>query len=165
MARQVGPLKIVGRIENFCCYKMQGEYYIRMESSLTGRRFWTSKAFEGSGKSCGLLALASPLASKLYSTLPKERKGRSVFQKLTGKVKLLLKEGYDEEKIRHWFLKNYINDHREGKRRSTRESLHSKNDSTHVLKTMPRLIAYPSLPSLTRQKKHTIGRCGCSSVP
>jgi hypothetical protein len=108
MARQIGPVKITGTIDDICFYQMEGGYFARIKSSLTDERFWKEKAFAGSRRSCGLLALASPLASRLYQRLPKEKKGRPVFQQLTGKVKLLLQEGQSETAIVSWFESQYF---------------------------------------------------------
>ena len=107
MAKQVGIVKITGTIDDITFYEMGGEYYARMKSSLTGKRFWKDKAFEGSRKSAKALGVASKLASLLYRTLPKEEKGRPVFQKLTGKIKFMVLEGRDAEAITMWFQKEY----------------------------------------------------------
>jgi len=116
MARQVGELKLVGRVENFCCYKMGGNYFIRMRSSLSGKCFWKNKAFEGSRRSCQLMAKASPLASRLYKRLPQEKKGRPVYQALTGKVKLLIRQGFSEATIVAWFEAQYFPVQREAQK-------------------------------------------------
>ena len=101
MAKQVGIIKITGTIDDITFYKMGEEYYARMKSSLTGKRFWKDRAFEGSRKSALALGSASKLASLLYKTLPKEKKGRTVFQKLTGRIKLMLLDSKETEAIDH----------------------------------------------------------------
>ncbi|HET7896537.1 MAG TPA: hypothetical protein VFL47_02675 [Flavisolibacter sp.] len=108
MARQVGAIKVVGTVDDLCFYRMEGEYFVRRKSSLTAKRFRKDKRFEGSRKSAGLLGKASALASRLYHRLPKEQKGRAVFRSLTGKIKLLLKEGWTEDRIEPWFEKTYL---------------------------------------------------------
>lgn len=108
MAKQVSDIKITGTIEGLCFYRMEGQYYVRMKSRLTGRRFQRDAAFAGSRRSAGLLASASTLASRLYRCLPKERKARAVFQRLTGDVKLLLATGWPEECIARWFTNTYL---------------------------------------------------------
>lgn len=107
MAKQVGIVKLTGTIDDITFYEMGGEFYARMKSSLTGKRFWKDKAFEGSRRSAKALGVASKLASLLYKTLPKEEKGRPVFQKLTGKIKFKVLEGRDAEAITIWFQKEY----------------------------------------------------------
>ena len=59
MAKQVGIIKITGTIDDITFYEMGGEFYARMKSSLTGKRFWKDKAFEGSRRSAKALGVAS----------------------------------------------------------------------------------------------------------
>ncbi|RYZ62763.1 MAG: hypothetical protein EOO14_01295 [Chitinophagaceae bacterium] len=108
MARQAGPIRIVGTIDGICFYRMEGRYYARQQSTLTGRRFQKDKAFAGSRRSCRLLAQASPLASRLYQLLPPEKKGRTVYRAITGKVKRLLGDGMTEAAITLWFEDSYL---------------------------------------------------------
>ncbi|HEY0751691.1 MAG TPA: hypothetical protein VGD26_11085 [Chitinophagaceae bacterium] len=107
MAKQVGIIKITGTIDDITFYKMGDSYYARMKSSLTGKRFWKDPAFEGSRRSCTALGSASKLASLLYRTLPKEKKGRPVFQKLTGRIKLMIQDSIETEVIIQWFTREY----------------------------------------------------------
>ncbi|HEY0731287.1 MAG TPA: hypothetical protein VGD33_02615 [Chitinophagaceae bacterium] len=107
MAKQAGVIKILGTIDDITFYKMGGIYYARMKSSLTGKRFWQDKAFEGSRRSAIALGKASKLASRLYRTMPKEDKSRALFCKLTGEIKLLIKTEHNEEEIMIWFLMTY----------------------------------------------------------
>jgi len=97
MARQAGEIKITGTIEHLTFYKMYGAYFVRMKSSLTTKRFWKDRAFEGSRRSCNQLARASALASLFYRSYPKEKRKTGVFNEMTGRVKLWLKEGKSEE--------------------------------------------------------------------
>ena len=108
MARQTGLLKIIGTVDALCFYQMEGQYYARKKSSLTGKRFRNDAAFAGSRRSAGLLQQASPLASRLYQLLPKEKRGRPVYQGLVGKVKLLLQAGQTEAAIHGWFETHYL---------------------------------------------------------
>jgi hypothetical protein len=99
MAKQLGAIKITGTIEGLTYYRMRGEYYVRMKSSLTKKRFFKDRAFEGSRRSALLLAKASSLASRFYQTLSEEKKVKGVFNEITGRVKLLLKQGKEETQI------------------------------------------------------------------
>ena len=107
MAKQSGIIKITGTIDDITFYQMGGIYYARMKSSLTGKRFWKDKAFEGSRKSANALGQASPMASRLYRTIPKEDKSRSLFCKITGEIKHLIIAGHTEQEIISWFLSVY----------------------------------------------------------
>ena len=107
MARQDGIIKITGTIGDITFYMMDGVYYARMKSCLTGKRFWKDKAFEGSRRSAIALGKASKLASRLYRTISPEDKSRGLFCKLTGEIKLLIKTEHSEEEIIKWFFAIY----------------------------------------------------------
>lgn len=107
MAKQSGIIKITGTIDDITFYQMGGIYYARMKSSLTGKRFWNDKAFEGARKSALALGQASPMASRLYRTISKEYKSRSLFCKITGEIKLLILAGHTDHEIISWFLSVY----------------------------------------------------------
>jgi hypothetical protein len=108
MARQSGDIKISGTIDGLCFYRMEGAFYVRRKSSLTGKRFRKDPVFAPSRRSASLLQIASPLASALYRQLPAAQKGRPVFQALTGAVKKMLAEGQTETAILSWFARTYL---------------------------------------------------------
>lgn len=99
MAKQVGQLLIEGCIDGVCFYKLEGSYYARMKSSLTGKRVKNDPAFAGTMKSANLLGRASSLVSPVFQQLSKTERDRDLFRRLTGFVKGLLKEGVPVEKV------------------------------------------------------------------
>lgn len=99
MAKQAGPFTITGTIENLCFYEMEGQYYVRMKSSLTGKRVKKDPAFARTMQYAGWLKLAAKAASVFYRTIPKEERCRELYRKLTGKAMSLLKEGVQEEQL------------------------------------------------------------------
>jgi hypothetical protein len=107
MARLTGDIMFTGTIEGLCFYKMYGSCFVRTKSSLTGKRFWKDKAFEGSRKSCNLLAKASALTSLFYKTYPKEKRRKGQFNEMTGRVKLWLKEEKTEEETLQLLRETY----------------------------------------------------------
>lgn len=107
MARLLGDIEFTGTIGGLCFYKMYGNCFVRTKSSLTGNRFWKDKAFEGSRKSCNLLARASSIASMFYKNYPKENRRKGLFNEMTGRVKLWLKEGKSEEEALLLLVENY----------------------------------------------------------
>lgn len=107
MARLLGDIEYTGTIDGLCFYRMYGSCFVRTKSSLTGKRFWKDTAFEGSRKSCNLLAKASSIASVFYKTYPKEKRRKGLFNEMTGKVKLWLKEGKSEEGALLLLKQNY----------------------------------------------------------
>ena len=96
MAKQIGKIKITGTINELVFYKMYGEYYVKMKSSLKSNRVKKDPAFKKTMAYAELLAKASKIASKLYNNLPEKEKGIKVFRKITGKVMIELKRGQSE---------------------------------------------------------------------
>jgi hypothetical protein len=72
---------------------MEGAYYVRLKSSLTGRRFWKDRAFGGSRKSCSRFGEGNRLASRLYRMVDREKKQYSLFCFLKRRAIHLLKGG------------------------------------------------------------------------
>jgi hypothetical protein len=99
MAKQAGDIKITGTVDDVSFYKMQGAYYVRRKSSLTGKKFWKDKAFEGSRESCSRFARGNVLASEVYRNLDKEKRSYSLFLCLKKKAIELLKNKIDEERM------------------------------------------------------------------
>jgi hypothetical protein len=99
MAKQAGDFFIEGTMDDLTYYKIDGKYYVRMKSSLTGKKFWKNKAFEGSRKSAMLLGKASGIASLFYRSYPKKKKYKGLFNTMVGKVKLWLRDGKSEEEM------------------------------------------------------------------
>lgn len=99
MAKQAGDIRITGSFDGFCFYKLDGEYYIRHESSLTGKRFWKDKAFEGSRRSCSRFGRGNQLASRVYATLTREQQAKGLFARLRTTAIALLKQEVPEEAV------------------------------------------------------------------
>lgn len=99
MAKQCGPILITGLRDNLCFYQMEGKYYVRMKSSLNGKRVKTDPAFAGTMQYAGLLAQASKISSEAYRSLPAEAKTKGLYRKLTGKAMQWLKAGHDPEQV------------------------------------------------------------------
>jgi|GEM_PF-3623129 len=97
MARVNSPYYLKGRIDCLQFYEMGGKRYVRMASSLTGKKVKQSPAFARTRESYGRLAKASPIASAVYRQLPVAMRVNGYYEKMVGVVILLLKEGYTPE--------------------------------------------------------------------
>ncbi|MFT3825382.1 MAG: hypothetical protein QM731_15800 [Chitinophagaceae bacterium] len=80
-------------------YRLHNKWYIRRRSSLTGRRFKTSKRFEKSRQSAAKMGIASKLAASVYRELPPAWKLYDLYKKLTALATRLLHEGANETAI------------------------------------------------------------------
>src|ERR1043165_6116703 len=92
MAKQIGVLKIEGTIGNLTFYRIGNQYFVRLKSSLSGRRVKTKPEFERTMESAGRMARGSSLGSKVYRTLRITR-NRALYQRITGDAILLFKQG------------------------------------------------------------------------
>ena len=99
MARQIGEIKIVGTIGNICFYEMDGKFYARLKSSLTGKRVKKDPRFKRTMEYAGMLVEASRLASCCYRSLPKEERVHAMYRALTGMAMKMLKTGMQAEEI------------------------------------------------------------------
>lgn len=139
MAKQTGNIFIEGTIDDLCFYKMDGKYYVRMKSSLSGKTFWRHKAFEGSRKSALQLGIASKIASAYYRSYPKEKKFKGLFNEMTGRVKLWLKENKNEDEVMELLQKYYpvLRERRMTRKVKGQRIAHAKNE--HRLFIIPYL--------------------------
>ncbi|HEY0058763.1 MAG TPA: hypothetical protein VGB56_06485 [Flavisolibacter sp.] len=99
MARQIGDIKITGTIGDITFYRMDGEYYARMKSSLTAKKVKTHPHFALTRMYAKWLGEASKLASEVYRTLPRAERKYTVFCRLKAVAHKLVKEGVVREEV------------------------------------------------------------------
>jgi hypothetical protein len=78
---------------------MEGKYYVRKKSSLTGKRVKKDKKFRLTMIYAGILAQASRIASSVYRQIPKEEREHPYFRTLTGMAQKLLRKGISAEEV------------------------------------------------------------------
>jgi hypothetical protein len=133
MARQTGAIQITGTTDELCFYKMWDTYFVRMKSSLTGKRFWRDKAFERSRESSKRFGSGNRLASKLYRMIEEEKRVYKLFCFLKSRAILLLKEGNSLDEAEH-LLTDYLiafgiiekAEGQENRRNSDKESINDR---------------------------------------
>lgn len=96
MAIQTGKMKLTGRVGDIIYYKMDGKYYARAVSSLSGRRVKRDPAFKRTMEFAKLFGKASKMASELYRSLPVVSRNYKLYRKITGQANQMLKVGLDE---------------------------------------------------------------------
>ncbi|PSL34756.1 hypothetical protein [Chitinophaga ginsengisoli] len=100
MAKFVGgPPPFVGTRDNVTIYVMNGEYFIRSKSSLTGKRVKRDPAFARTMEYAGWLKKAAVIASLVYRQLPENGRVYRQYRELVGKAMRLLKEGFDVDAV------------------------------------------------------------------
>lgn len=166
MAKQIGDTFITGTIDDLCFYKMDGRYYVRMKSLLTGKRVKKSAAFARTMESARQLATASVIASAVYRKIEKNKRKVSWFRKMTGIAKLLLKNGENKERITAKLL-NYIatvliEERRIFKRKSNKKTLRVIRPNICIQKrsllSKERVINYDILRKEYRYRRWIIPR-------
>lgn len=99
MAKQAGPEYCTGTIGMACFYKMRGEYYVRLKSSLTGRRVKKDPAFRRTMENANILGEASRIASAVYRSVASSEKNRVLYRRMTGIATRMLKQKINPMKV------------------------------------------------------------------
>ena len=87
MATQIGLLQISGTVHGICFYKMDGMYYARTKSSLSGQRVKSDPVFAQTMRYAERMGIASKIASVLYKELvPVGERSREKYREIVGMV-------------------------------------------------------------------------------
>ena len=78
---------------------MNGEFFARKKSRLTGKRFRNDDPFEGSRRSAERFKRGNELASQVYNSLLQEERFYKLFCRLKREAILWLKQGKTEEEV------------------------------------------------------------------
>lgn len=108
MAKQCGPIFLECTWDDLTFYKMDGEYYVRKKSRLTREKVLTHKAFERTRLYANMLALASKIASSIYSDLPIHWRQFWMFRYYTGEAFSMLEGGATPQEAYDYLWKTYI---------------------------------------------------------
>jgi hypothetical protein len=166
MAKQVGDIKVTGTIEDICFYRMEGNYYVRMKSSLTGKRFWRDKAFEGSRRSCARFASGNRLASQVYRSIEKKKRYYPIFCSLKTRAIELIRKGLGEEDVINalqFYLQEAI--HKKTKARPVKKKCRMEERSPVRLNGAPLRFALPVPNDKHRRIEQSFGFCTLIEVP
>jgi hypothetical protein len=109
MAKWAGEGKppFTGTVDCLTIYQLpDGKWYVRMRSSITGKRIKKDPVFEGFRKSSFRMKDASPIASMVYQQLPVKQ--YKLFREMTGKALLWLKTGLTVKEITDKLTRDYI---------------------------------------------------------
>jgi hypothetical protein len=110
MARWCGqkPPPFTGTKDGITVYRLKDDeqYYVRLQSSITGKRIKKDPAFKGFRNSSVRLRDASRIGSKIYRQLPVKK--HTIYREITGKAILLLKAGEKEDVIIARLTKEYL---------------------------------------------------------
>ncbi len=108
MAIQCGPRFLTRTIDNVCFYKMEGNYYARLKSSLSRKRVLKDPKFQLTRVHAALLGEASKIASRVYRLIRGEHKKHALYREITGKAIYMLREGKDKEAVFETLCGQYL---------------------------------------------------------
>jgi hypothetical protein len=110
MARWCGqePPPFTGTKNGVTVYRLRDPelYYVRLQSSITGKRIKKDPVFKGFRNSAVRLRDGSRIASKIYRLLPVKK--HSMYREITGKAILMLKGGLKEDVITDRLMNEYL---------------------------------------------------------
>ena len=110
MAKQIAGLCFLeGTFDDLTFYKMDGQYYVRVKSSLSSKRVKTSPEFKWTMINARLLARASKIGSAIYKALPPGWRQFWMFRSFTGEAFTLLKKNpYTDDQVMQLLWKCYV---------------------------------------------------------
>lgn len=108
MAKQKGPVYFTGCSNGITFYKMDGKYYQRRKSSLSGKRVKRDPVFKRTMKYAGLLGQASKLAGSIYRSVPLKDRKHALYRQMTGEAMRMLKQEMDTAHIEEQLKKKYV---------------------------------------------------------
>jgi hypothetical protein len=110
MAKQIAGLCFLeGTFDDLTFYTMDGQYYVRVKSSLSSQRVKTSPEFKWTMIYARLLARASKIGSAIYKELPPGWRQFWMYRSFTGEAFTLLKENpYSDEQVTQLLWKCYV---------------------------------------------------------
>jgi hypothetical protein len=109
MAKQCGPVYFEKTWDDLVFYKLCGEYYARVKSTLTAKRVKTSTEFARTMYSANRMARASKIGSAIYQALPPGWRQFWMYRSFTGEAFLILKtELYTTEEVEQILWRSYV---------------------------------------------------------
>ena len=110
MAKQIAGLcRLEGTFDQLTFYKMDGQYYVRIKSSLSSKRVKTAPEFRYTMLLAGLMARASKIGAAIYKALPPGWRQHWMYRSFTGEALLLLKHNpYTDEQVKQLLWKTYV---------------------------------------------------------
>lgn len=114
MAKQVGPIFLVGTFDGVHFYKMGDEYYVRMQSSLEGKTVKTSARFRNTMRFANMMASSSTIGRAIFKALPARFKQSWMYRAFVGEAMQLFKTGKAYEEVFDVLWKLYAMEFMEG---------------------------------------------------
>lgn len=108
MAQQCGPLFFECTWDDLTFYKMENRYFVRKKSRITREKVLTHPCFANTRLYASTLALASKIASSIYSDLPIEWRQFWMYRDFTGEAMIMLNNGATPQGAYDYLWNTYI---------------------------------------------------------
>jgi hypothetical protein len=145
----------MGTVDNLCIYEMWGKVYYRKKSSLTRKRVLKDRKFEKTRKHASEMGRAARIGSVIYKAMPEDIKDRWIYRAITGEAASLLYQGKEEEEVKAFLWKKYIED-TDCREQQAKEAMESGRCSRNVFPSTPE--ANLSLRKIFEQRWEKQGR-------
>ena len=99
MARQKGPILIIGTIDDLTFYEMNGKGYVRKKSCLDKKRFYRKPSFSNSRRAASHFGDANKFASGVYRLLPRDGRNMDLYRELIPIATHMLKYQHSKEEV------------------------------------------------------------------
>jgi len=107
MARQAGPIFLIGTFDGVHFYKMNGIYCVRAQSTLDAKTVKTSPRFRNTMKYAAMMGFSSKIASAVFKSLPAEFKESWMYRAFVGDAMRLFKQRKPFEEVYATLWKRY----------------------------------------------------------
>jgi hypothetical protein len=109
MAKQTGPIKFEGTIDNLTGYQVNGIHYLKKKSSVSRKRIITDRSYTNTRRNASWFAQAQKLARSVYSELSfLERDHKGVWYPLRNRAQELVRKNLPAEEIIRLLQKEFI---------------------------------------------------------
>ncbi len=108
MAKQKGPIYFTGSRGGLCFYELDGAYYVRRKSTLSGKRVKRDPKFALTMVYAGIMGRASKIAAAVYHMIPLEERVHTFYRILTGAAMTLLKQGVEADLVRAMLEQEFL---------------------------------------------------------
>ena len=109
MAKQTGPIKFEGTIDNLTGYQVNGIHYLKKKSSVSRKRILTDKCYTNTRRNANWFAQAQKLAAGVYRELtPSQHDHKGIWYPLRNRAQELVRKNVPAKEIIRLLRKEFI---------------------------------------------------------
>jgi hypothetical protein len=109
MAKQTGPIKFEGTIDNLTGYQVNGVHYLKKKSSVSRKRILTDKGYTNTRRNASWFAQAQKLAAGVYRELNLSQHDlKGIWYPLRNRAQELVRKNVPAEEITGLLRKEFI---------------------------------------------------------